>query len=40
MCPCGSEWSQRLKTLNLAYGGVPDFTSTPTRRVEELGDLR
>ncbi|WP_328613848.1 hypothetical protein OHS18_36665 [Amycolatopsis sp. NBC_00355] len=39
-CLCGSEWSYRLETLSLAYGGVPDFTGTPTRTVTELGDLR
>ncbi|WP_326946372.1 hypothetical protein OG439_44580 [Amycolatopsis sp. NBC_01307] len=39
-CMCGSEWSYRLETLSLAYGGVPDFTGTPTRTVAELGDLR
>lgn len=36
----GREWSYQLETLNLAYGGRPDFTGKPTRSVTELGDLR
>ncbi|WIX87938.1 hypothetical protein [Amycolatopsis sp. DG1A-15b] len=39
-CSCGSEWSYRLETLNLAYGTRADFTGKPTRSVTELGDLR
>ncbi|HET6708893.1 hypothetical protein [Amycolatopsis sp.] len=39
-CECGSDWSYRLDTLNLSYGGPADFTGTPTRSVTELGDLR
>jgi hypothetical protein len=39
-CECGSDWSYRLETLNLAYGGRADFTGTPTRTVIERGDLR
>jgi hypothetical protein len=39
-CECGGQWRYRLDTLNLAYGGVPDFTGTPTRTVIERGDLR
>ncbi|MBE8523749.1 hypothetical protein ILP97_40740 [Amycolatopsis sp. H6(2020)] len=39
-CACGSDWSYRLETLNLAYGGPADFTGKPTRSVTELGDLR
>ncbi|MFB9690226.1 hypothetical protein [Amycolatopsis plumensis] len=40
VCSCGSDWSYRLETLNLAYGGRADFTGKPTRSVTELGDLR
>jgi hypothetical protein len=39
-CSCGSDWTYRLETLNLAYGGPADFTGKPTRSVTELGDLR
>ncbi|MEU4249229.1 hypothetical protein AB0F15_17640 [Amycolatopsis sp. NPDC026612] len=39
-CGCGSDWTYRLETLNLAYGAVPGFTGTPTRTVAERGDLR
>ncbi|WP_166641076.1 hypothetical protein [Amycolatopsis sp. SID8362] len=39
-CQCGSDWSYRLETLNLAYGSVADFAGTPTRSVIERGDLR
>ncbi|WP_206797598.1 hypothetical protein [Amycolatopsis sp. MtRt-6] len=39
-CECGSDWSYRLDTLNLAYGGPVDFTGKPTRSVTELADLR
>jgi hypothetical protein len=39
-CGCGSDRQYRLETVNLAYGGVPDFTGTPTRTVIERGDLR
>ncbi|MEU5264028.1 hypothetical protein [Amycolatopsis sp. NPDC021455] len=36
----GRAWSYRLETLNLAYGGHPDFSGKPTRTVIERGDLR
>jgi hypothetical protein len=39
-CECGSDWTYRLETLNLAYGGVPGFTGSPARTVVERGDLR
>jgi hypothetical protein len=39
-CGCGSDWSYRLETLNLAYGGRADFSGKPTRAVIERGDLR
>jgi len=39
-CGCGSDWSYRLETLNVAFGARPDFTGTPTRSITELGDLR
>ncbi|MGW5722265.1 hypothetical protein ACWEVP_39250 [Amycolatopsis sp. NPDC003865] len=39
-CQCGSDWSYRLETLNLAYRAKPDFRGTPTRSVIERADLR
>jgi len=36
----GSEWSYRLETLNLAYGGPADFTGEPDRSMIELRDLK
>ena len=39
-CECGGQWRYRLETLNLAYGGRPDFSGKPTRSVIERGDLR
>lgn len=39
-CGCGSDWSYRLETLNVAYGRPADFTGTPARSVIERGDLR
>ncbi|WP_086843915.1 hypothetical protein [Amycolatopsis kentuckyensis] len=39
-CSCGSDWSYRLETLNVAYGGPADFTGKPNRSVIELGNLR
>ncbi|MEU4525581.1 hypothetical protein AB0F52_43515 [Amycolatopsis sp. NPDC024027] len=39
-CGCGSDWSYRLETLNLAYGRPADFSGKPSRTVIELDDLR
>ncbi|MEV6441812.1 hypothetical protein [Amycolatopsis sp. NPDC051716] len=39
-CGCGSDWSYRLETLNLAYGRPAGFSGKPARSVIELDDLR
>ena len=38
--PGGRDWSYRLETLNLTYGGRADFSGKPDRSATELGDLR